>query len=253
MNLKEVFDEVSNQMKSDFVKAQKSLTHSGLKGDANEETVKKFLKQYLPKTINVTTGMLVDSEGNKSRQLDIIICDSAKTPIFYQSGETRVIPVECAYAVIEVKAFLDKTELEKAYKNMQSVKALKKIAYFARKGVIVTTKTLYGKEWDCWPIQHFIFAFDSPGLDSVLNNLNAYQSTNEIHKRIDSICVLEKGVILNQSQDGMFSALPVLGSKLVASFTSKPLLLFYATISVILNQADMNSFNLMPYIKEMKF
>ena len=46
MDLKEVFDEVSNQMKSDFVKAQKSLTLSGLKGDANEETGKKFLRQY---------------------------------------------------------------------------------------------------------------------------------------------------------------------------------------------------------------
>jgi hypothetical protein len=195
----------------------------------------------------------VQNPGNKSRQLDIIICDSAKTPIFYQSGETRVIPVECAYAVIEVKAFLDKPELEKAYQNMQSVKALKKIAYFARKGVIVTTKTLYGKEWDYWPIQHFVFAFDSPGLDSVLKNLNAHQSTDEIHKRIDSICVLGKGVILNQSQDGNFSALPVPGSKSVASFTEKPLLLFYAIMSVILNQTDMNPFNLIPYLKEMKF
>ena len=253
MDLKEVFDEVANQMKSDFVKAQKSLTHSGLKGDANEETVKKFLRQYLPKTLDITTGMLVDSEQNQSRQLDIIICDSAKTPIFYQSGETRVIPVECAYAVIEVKAFLDKTELEKSYKNMQSVKALEKKAYFSDRGAIVTTHTLYGKEWDCWPIQHFVFAFDSNGLDSVLDNLNACQDKNEIHKRIDSICVLEKGVIMNQSQDGMFSALPVSGSRAVASFTSKPLLLFYALISVILNQASMKSFNLMPYIKEMKF
>jgi len=253
MDLKEVFDEVSNQMKSDFVKAQKSLSHSGLKGNANEETVKNFLIQYLPKTVDITTGILVDSTGNKSRQLDIIICDSAKTPIFYQSGETRVIPIECAYAVIEVKAYLDKAELEKAYKNMQSVKALEKKAYFEQRGAIVSTKTLYGKEWSYWPIQHFVFAFDSPSLETVLNNLNRFQNHNEIHKRIDSICILEKGVIMNQTQTGMFSALPESGSKLVASFTSKPLLLFYALISVILNQASMSYFNLTSYIKEMKF
>ena len=253
MDLKEIFNEVSSQMKSDFVKAQKSLTHSGLKGDANEETVKKFLRQYLPKTLDITTGTIVDSEGNQSRQLDIIICDSANTPIFFQSGETRVIPIECAYAVIEVKAYLDKAELEKSFKNMLSVKELKKKAYFDQKGVIVTTQTLYGREWNCWPIQHFVFAFDSPGLGSVLDNLNGYQNKNEIHKRIDSICILEKGVIMNQAPDGMFSALPVPGSKAVASSTSKPLLLFYTIISVILNQASMKSFNLMPYIKEMKF
>lgn len=253
MDLKEIFDEVSNQMKSDFVKAQKSLNHSGLKGNANEETVKKFLRQYLPKTLDITTGTLVDSEGNQSRQLDIIICDSAKTPIFFQSGETRVIPIECAYSVIEIKAYLDKPELEKSYKNMQSVKALEKKAYFDQKGVIVTTQTLYGREWNYWPIQYFVFAFDSPGLDSVLDNLNAYQSKHEIHKRIDSICILGKGVIMNQSPDGMFTALPTPGSKAVASFTTKPLLLFYTIISVILNQASMKSFNLIPYIKEMKF
>jgi hypothetical protein len=252
MDLEKVFAEVSNQMKSDFVKAQESFDHSGLKGDANEETVKKFLRQYLPRTLDITTGTLIDSEGNISRQLDIIICDSAKTPIFYQSGETRVIPIECVYAVIEVKAFLDKTELEKAYQNMQSVKDLKKIAFFPTVGLIVNNINMYGKEWNYWPIQHFVFAFDSPKLESVLINLNTYQNKNEIHKRIDSICVLEKGVVLNQSQDGMFSALPSPGSKSVFS-TLKPLLLFYAIMSANLNQAWMNPFNLLPYIKEMKF
>lgn len=253
MNLKEIFDEVSDQMKSDFMKAQKSLSHAGLKGDANEETVRKFLRQYLPKTLDITTGMLVDSDGNQSRQLDIIICDSSKTPIFFQSGETRVIPIECAYAVIEVKAFLDKTELEKSFENMLSVKSLTKKAYFNPKGVIIYTHSLFGKEWDHWPIQHFIFAYNSTGLESVLTNLNSYQNSNDIHKRIDTICVLEKGVIVNQGPDGMFSALPVPGSKAVVSGTSKPLLLFYTLISVILNQASMKPFNLMPYIKNMSF
>lgn len=249
MNLKEIFNEISNQMKSDFVKAQKSLTHAGLKGDANEETVKKFLRQYLPNTLDITTGMLVDSEGGQSQQLDIIVCDKAKTPIFYQSGETRVVPIECAYAVVEVKAFLDKTELEKSYKNMMSVKSLTKKAYFDQKGVIVYTHTLYGREWNYWPIQYFVFAFDSPSLVSVLDNLNTFQRGNEIHKRIDTLCVLEKGVIMNQNQDGMFSALPEPSSRSVASLTLNPLLLFYALISVILNQASMKPFNLMPYLK----
>jgi len=253
MNLKEIFDEVSDQMKSDFIKAQKSLSHAGLKGDANEETVRKFLRQYFPKTLDITTGMLVDSDGNQSKQLDIIICDSSKTPIFFQSGETRVIPIECAYAVIEVKAFLDKTELEKAFENMLSVKSLTKKAYFNQKGVIIHTHSLFGKEWDHWPMQHFVFAYNSTGIESVLTNLNSYQNSNDIHKRIDTICVLEKGVIMNQGPDGMFSALPVPGSKAVASGTSKPLLLFYTLISVILNQASMKPFNLMPYIKNMSF
>jgi hypothetical protein len=240
-------------MRSDFAKAQKSLSHAGLKGGANEEAVRSFLRQYLPKTLDVTTGMLVDSQGNQSRQLDIILSDSAKTPIFYESGEIRVIPIECAYAVIEVKAFLDKSELEKTYQNMRSVKSLVKKAYFEEKGMITHTHTLYGREWDHWPVHHFVFAYDSGSIESVLNNLESLQASDEIHKRIDTICILERGVILNQGADGMFYALPVPGSKAIASQTSRALLLFYALISVILNQASMRSFNLMPYLKDMSF
>jgi len=254
MDLKGIFDEVSNQMKSDFMKAQKSLSHAGLKGGANEEVVRSFLRQYLPKTIDITTGLLVDSQGGQSRQLDIILSDSAKTPIFYESGETRVIPVECAYAVVEVKAFLNKTELEKAYQNMQSVKSLVKKAYFREKGSPITyTHTLYGKEWDHWPIHYFVFAYDSESIESVLNNLNSFQASDAVHMRIDSICILERGAILNQGSDGMFEALPSPGSKAIASSTTNPLLLFYTLVSIILNQAIMRPFNLKPYLKDMRF
>jgi hypothetical protein len=253
MDLKGIFDEVSKQMKSDLVKAQKSLSHAGLKGGANEEAVRRFLRQYLPRTMDITTGLLVDSQGGQSRQLDIILSDSAKTPILYESGETRVIPVECAYAVVEVKAFLDKTELEKAYQNMRSVKSLVKKAYFEEKGAITHTHTLYGREWDHWPLHHFVFAYDSGSIDSILKNLNSFQASDEVDKRIDTICILERGVIMNQGDDGKFHALPSPGSKAIASHTTKPLLLFYALISIILNQASMRSFNLMPYLKDMSF
>ncbi len=253
MDLKGIFDEVSNQMKSDFAKAQKSLSHAGLKGGANEEAVRRFLRHYLPRTLDITTGLLVDSQGGQSRQLDVIIADSAKTPILYESAEIRVIPVECAYAVVEVKAFLDKTELGKAYENMRSAKSLVKKAYFEEKGAIIHTHSLYGMEWDHWPLHYFVFAFDSAGIDSVLSNLNSIQGSDEVHQRIGSICILEKGVILNQGGDGMFSALPSAGSRVMASHTTRPLLLFYALTSIILNQASMRPFNLMPYLKDVSF
>lgn len=253
MDLEGIFEEVSKQMRSDFAKAQSSLTHTGLKGEANEETVRQFLRQYLPKTLDIASGVLVDSNGGRSRQLDLIISDTSKTPVFFQSGDIRVIPIECAYAVVEIKAHLNKHELENAFQNMKSVKALSKTAFFKQGGFIYHTYTLYGREWDYWPIQHFVFAYDSSSLDSVLMNLIELQGSEEVHKRIDSICVLDKGVILNRGQDGMFSALPSLGSTTVANPTMKPLLFFYALISVVLNQARMDYFNLLPYLQRMRF
>ncbi|HUU28900.1 MAG TPA: DUF6602 domain-containing protein [archaeon] len=255
MQLEELFDEVSKKIRSDFARAQKSLTHAGLKGNANEETVREFLRQYLPKTLDISEGMLFDSEGKQSRQLDIIVSDAAKTPIFFQSGNTRVIPIECAYAVIEVKAFLDKSELEKAYSNMKSVKTLtkKEKAFFRPDGHIQQFHTVYGKKWNYWPIHYFIFAYDSASMDHIINNLDQLQNNDEVYQRIDMICVLDKGVILNRWQNGMFSALPNTGSCLFVSHTSKPLLFFYALISFILNQAHMDYFNLFPYLQSMRF
>lgn len=82
MDLAGIFDEVSTQMLCDFTKAKKSLTHSGLKGGANEETLRVFLRQYIPKALDISQGMAVDAKGNQSRELDIIISDASKTPVF---------------------------------------------------------------------------------------------------------------------------------------------------------------------------
>ncbi len=253
MKLSNIFDEVSAQMRSDFRKAQEACLHSGLKGQANEDIVHKFLRQYLPKTLDIVTGTIVDSSGGQSRQLDIILSDPAKTPIFFRSEQARVIPAECAYSVIEVKAHLDKKELDRCQNNMTSCKSLVKNAYFYKKGSIKETHTLFGKGWPHCPLTYFVFAFDSVSLDSLVTILNHHNSSGEIHQRIDSVCVLDKGVILNQLGSGFISALPEPGSKLISYPTEQSLLLFYCIVSVILNQVSMPPLNVKPYLQNMVF
>ena len=102
-------------------------------------------------------------------------------------------------------------------------------------------------------MQYFVFAYDSPSIESVRDNLISLQNDEETHKRIDSICVLDKGVVVNMDADGMFSALPTQSSIVVASSTNKPLLYFYALVSIILNQADMLYFNFALYIRDIRF
>lgn len=253
MNLEKLFSEISNKMKSDLEQARASLNHAGLKGQVVEDKVGDFLRQYLPKSLDISSGMMVDSMGALSKQLDIIISDSHKTPIFYQSGDIRVIPAECVYAVIEVKTYLNKTELNNAFDNMKSVKDQSKKAYFKPQGAIRSTHSLYSKNWDYWPTNYFIFAHDSDNLETIILNLYSLQQNEEVHKRIDSICVLNKGVILNEDEQIMYSALPSTNSALKYIETEKSLLLFYILVSVILNQAKMDPFNPLVYIDKMKF
>jgi hypothetical protein len=165
----------------------------------------------------------------------------------------RVIPVECVYAAVEVKAYLDKCETKKAFENMQSIKHLKKEAYFEPNSVIEEVKTLYGERWSYWPVHHFIFAFDSPALASVISNMLEFQQNEPLHQRIDSICVLNKGVLFHQRSDGGFGPGPTPESQLVSSHTKKPLLFFYMLLSVLLNQANMKDFNIKPYLHDINF
>jgi hypothetical protein len=115
---------------------------------------KRFLRSYLPATLDISTGIIVDSAGRSSRQIDVIISDAAKTPIFYRSSDNRVVPVEGVYSVIEVKATLDSRELERAFENMKSVRALRKTGYEIEDGPIVRSNTLYGRKWDIWPTNY---------------------------------------------------------------------------------------------------
>lgn len=255
MDIVEIFDQVADKMRSDLAGTRSALQHPGLKGASFEEVFRQFLRAYLPATLDISTGIVVDSAGRSSRQIDIIISDAMKTPIFYRSGETRVVPVEGVYAVIEVKANLNQQELKRTFENMKSVRALEKKAFVPKSSVIVEKKMMYGYEWDTWPTNYFVFAFDSDPLDK-LGALLASWYTKEVlpeWSRVDTLCVLNKGVILNQDSEGNFDALPSPGSIVGHFETKRALLLFYALISRYMFQADIPPFKFTDYLGRLEF
>jgi len=143
----DIFDQVAEKMRSDLAQSRSALQHPSLKGSSFEEVFRAFLREYLPKTLDVSSGVAVDSEGRSTRQLDMIVSDTAKTPIFYRSADTRVVPIEGVYSVIEVKANLNRQELERTFENMKSVRALRNTAYVPQTGAVIYTRTMYGQEW----------------------------------------------------------------------------------------------------------
>jgi hypothetical protein len=129
-----------------------------------------------------------------------------------------------------------------------SVKKLVKSAYYKFKGPISRTVNLYGREWEIWPVNYYIFAYNSIELETLGGHLKALNTGLPEHSRIDTICVLDKGVICNQNDDGMVDALPQPGSKLFVCNTNRALLLFYALISNYLNQAWLPDFRFKDYL-----
>jgi hypothetical protein len=257
MSFEDNIQTVAKIMRADFDEFRSLTTHPGLKGDSAESIVRTFLRSYLPKNLEISTGHITDSNKKISKQIDVIIHDRDHTPVLSLSKEnhTKLIPVECVYAVVEVKSFIDKRAIKAVLENMKSVRALEKKAFYPAYDGDMFKKQLYGKTWEDWPINYYVFAFGSINLQDVAVELDQEHKKQKLtpNLRIDTICVLGKGLVTNKLKKGQFSPIPDNESVLHSVETDKELLLFYVLISHLLLQVNMRQFKLIDYISPIKF
>jgi hypothetical protein len=108
---------------------ERLISHPGELGSDREEIIRNFLRSYLPKRFEVSTGFVFDSKGSLSKQLDIIIADSSVCPRFETVGGKRFYPCECVVAVGQVKSSVTSSaKLNDALENLRSVKTLDRSA-----------------------------------------------------------------------------------------------------------------------------
>lgn len=103
-----------------------NATTPGLKGGAREFGVAEQLKLLLPAMVGVGSGCVIDSYGNTSRQIDIVIYEKDLCPRFSINGDpaTTYFPCEGVIAVGEVKSTVNTKELKDIIQKIQSVKSL---------------------------------------------------------------------------------------------------------------------------------
>jgi hypothetical protein len=122
--LKVYFDGVTQRIQAEIDYLNNLIGHSGEKGYANEQLLINLLTKFLPKRYSIGSGILIDSKGNRSRQVDIIVYDSYFHPELFAQGATVLFPVDVVYMVIEVKTLLNKNTMTEAIDNIASVKRL---------------------------------------------------------------------------------------------------------------------------------
>lgn len=83
VNLDDMLTSISKRMLIDFNDITSQIEHRGLKGQAREVIVREFLSKYLPKQLGIARGEIISSNGEVSREQDIIIYDKLKCPIYY--------------------------------------------------------------------------------------------------------------------------------------------------------------------------
>jgi hypothetical protein len=101
-----------------------ALAHPTDKGDASEAAWLNMLSDYLPKRYQAARAHVVDSEGNSSRQIDILIFDRQYSPFIFKIEGSTYVPAESVYAVFEVKQTINSSHISYAQDIVASVREL---------------------------------------------------------------------------------------------------------------------------------
>lgn len=124
IELSELYCSIQNEMIASLNLSSSVVSHPGTKGDATENDWIRFFKSYLPNRYKVDKGIIIDSNGNQSQQIDIIIYDNHYSYFVFHRDQTLLIPAESVYAVFEVKQNLNKDHIQYAGNKAKSVREL---------------------------------------------------------------------------------------------------------------------------------
>ena len=125
IDLRNLFHGLQEQMLTSLNVNRMFIEHPGSKGDATEQHWIEFLRAYLPERYKVDKAIVIDSTGNVSEQMDVVIYDAIYTPFIFKQDGFMYIPAESVYAVFEVKQDV-KGYIEYAAKKIESVRKLKR-------------------------------------------------------------------------------------------------------------------------------
>ncbi len=102
----------------------------GTTGQSREIAVRDKLQKMLPRGIGVGSGFVIDSYGQTSRQMDIVLYEEDLCPVFRlnASSEAAFYPCEGVFAVGEVKSTMGSREVDDILDKISSVRKLSRYA-----------------------------------------------------------------------------------------------------------------------------
>ena len=235
------------------------VPHSGEKGTLIEKQFRSQLIEILPEKVGVSHGFVMDSRGEISKQMDLILYDKLNTPRIFASDSTQVFPVEATYACGEIKTSLDSDKLKDSFEKCASYKNLCREAYFKQNNIIKITYNLFGSEYNHWQSIFFCLAVESINASLLQDTYNSIAHTLTVDKSIDTVislsgtdgknCLLH---VLGEIKNGVppdksIDLLPRPGSKLCTYRAKEPWALFTMLLLRYMVQAPMEPINMLVY------
>ena len=126
IDLNSLFQSTQQRMVAELTGIRGAVDHGGTLGDETELAWRDFLARALPNRYRVGDGFVVDADGRRSDQTDVIVFDRQYSPPLFMAGNVQYVPAEAVYAVFEVKQRIDRRNLHLACDKAASVRSLRR-------------------------------------------------------------------------------------------------------------------------------
>lgn len=124
VDLHKLFLGLQKVMTAELETGRESFDHPVTKGDASELNWRQALTRFLPQRYQVERATVVDSSGDKSECIDLVIFDRQYSPLLFEMNGGLYVPAESVYAAIEVKQEFTAAWVKYAGKKVESVRKL---------------------------------------------------------------------------------------------------------------------------------
>ena len=189
LDLAEVFHRAQREMLAQLATGG-LIEHGPTAGAATERHWIALLERYLPKRYRASSAFVIDSRGNRSRQIDIAIYDQFYSPLLFPQESAVHIPAESVYAVFEVKPSMSRSLVRDAAAKVASVRALHRtsatlISAGKRHSAIRPHRILGG----------LLAATSVWGEATFAANIARCVVGHKAQERLDLVCCLEHGTL----------------------------------------------------------
>jgi hypothetical protein len=123
LDLAEIFYSVQEELLAQLAVGS-LFDHPTAAGTAAERHWLDLFNRYLPQRYRASSAFVIDSEGRRSRQIDIAIFDNLYSPVLFPHQSGIHIPAESVCAVFEVKPTFSRQWIQDAAEKAASVRTL---------------------------------------------------------------------------------------------------------------------------------
>ena len=220
------FRAIESMLRAQLDDVRARLQHSGNKGATAEVAFRDALARFLPRRLQLGTGEIIDTQGRRSAQCDLVIATDHH-PNWFHRDNPALFLIEAVAGAAEVKSLLTSGHLNSAIANTRLFRELR--PDWGSHTEIVSSESDARRFYRSPPF--FLFAYESQlALETVADRLEAAtdESRGRSGESIDGVFVLNQGFVLNFGDGkGAFVAQAPAGGRLSGYYwddTRTPLL-----------------------------